>query len=207
MPPLTLRQMGPSGPMSGWQEGVEWQVTNAPHTDCFEHVQGANFVFFDGKSGYFRDRTIIRCFQKLVYGIYGTLPIFFTRSESICISVMIMIVVTKLQKYKNTKGQKDTKDKKTKIQKYKKTKKTKKDKKDNNKKRQKRQKYKKDYKKKKKKKNTKKYFLKRQKRQQQKRQKGQTKYKDMVPTGCPQGAHNGVTMCPHGTLWKEKIFC
>ena len=41
----------------------------APHTDCFEHVQGANFVFFDGKSGYFGDRTmemyhIRRGFQK-----------------------------------------------------------------------------------------------------------------------------------------------
>ena len=31
---------------------------HAPHTDCFEHVQGANFVFFDGKSGYFGDRTM-----------------------------------------------------------------------------------------------------------------------------------------------------
>ena len=31
---------------------MEYRQTNAPHTDCFEHVQGAHFVFCDGKSGY-----------------------------------------------------------------------------------------------------------------------------------------------------------
>ena len=48
----------------GWRGG-----NNYDHADCFEHVQGGNFVFFDGKSGYFGDRTIemyhiIRGFKK-----------------------------------------------------------------------------------------------------------------------------------------------
>ena len=42
------------GGRRGWCGGPY----NGHHTDCFEHVHGANFVFFDGKSGYFGDHTM-----------------------------------------------------------------------------------------------------------------------------------------------------
>ena len=87
--------MGPSGPMSkggwrGWRGG-----NNYDHADCFEHVQGASFLFFDGKSGYFGDRTmemyhIIRGFKKYLGSLHLKIgkclffPLIFIQSFPFC---------------------------------------------------------------------------------------------------------------------------